>query len=206
MCDTTLLQIPVSVLQERLVKIMDISNNPIIMIAGEFNNWDHNSTTFQLLKRDNIYFVHLPKIKMQNSFVFKLYIPDVIWFTVPYFDTVTDETGNVNNILYYESEEEQIKSIKPILSKEHESIDFVEIESIDELSIGEEIGDVGTISPNQITDSIYGSTIGDYYNLEETPQESVTRTLSQSSRQLGSSQSLSGMFSLTFRFRRYFGK
>ncbi|KAG0669352.1 hypothetical protein C6P45_003877 [Maudiozyma exigua] len=206
MCDTTLLQIPVNVLQERLVKIIDISSNPIIMIAGEFNNWDQNSMTFQLSKKDNVYFVDLPKIKRQNSFVFKLYIPDVIWFTVPYFDTVTDETGNVNNILYYEPEDEEIKDIQSVLSVEHESIDFVEIESIDELSIGEEIGDIGTISPNQITDSIYGSTIGDYYNLEETPQESVTRTLSQSSRQLGSSQSLSGMFSLAFRFRRYFGK
>ena len=206
MSETILLQIPISVLQEKLNRIVDISNDPTIMIAGEFNNWNQNLSTYKLIKKDNIFFVNLPKIKNQNHFAFKLYIPDIDWFTIPYFDTITDETGNVNNILYYEPELQESDNLQPIISTEHESIDFVEITTIDELSSAEEICDFRRASPNQITDSIYGSTVDDYYNLEETPQESITGTLSQSSRQLGSSQNLSRMFALTFRFRKYFGK
>lgn len=208
MCENILLQIPSNVLQDKLNRIIDISNIPSIMIAGEFNNWNQNqnSSKFQLIKSGNIYFVNLPKIKDQNHFAFKLYIPDVVWFTIPYFDTIVDETGNVNNILYYEPEPQDINNVQPLHSIERESIDFVEIRTLDELSSAEEICDVRTVSPNQITDSIYGNTVDDYYNLEETPQESITGTPSQSSRQLGSSQNLSGMFALTLKFRKYFGK
>ncbi|SMN21146.1 similar to Saccharomyces cerevisiae YIL024C Putative protein of unknown function [Maudiozyma saulgeensis] len=211
MSDTVLLQIPITVLQEKLKGIQSFENyKPPIMVAGEFNNWRHDSTNFQLKINDieNLYSIDLPKMPGKTQFVFKLYIPDVTWFTVPYFDTVIDETGNVNNIIHYEPLQINNEVTSPFVGSisDYNSNDYVEIKSLSELSSAEEILNQGSESPNQITDSIYGSTIDDYYNLDGTPQNSVVCSISQSSKLLGSSQTLSGVQAFTQRVKKYFNK
>jgi len=206
MSDSVLLQIPISVLQEKLKGIHNLENDrPPIMVAGEFNDWKHDNLNFQLQVNDDdtLYFIKLPKVQGKTNFSFKLYIPDVIWFTVPYIDTIIDETGNVNNVIHYEALQIKNGDNSSIIASVD---DYVEITSFSELSSAEEIQNRGSESPNQITDSIYGSTIDDYYNLDGTPQNSVVYSISQSSRVLGSSQTLSGVQAFTQRVKKYFNK
>lgn len=226
MSSTILLQIPIDVLQEKLNGVITLANDTIVLVAGEFNDWNIERLDY-ILKIDDdckFYYVCLPRLENRNQFMFKLYVKDTFWFTVPFFETVIDITGNVNNILKYKLESESgrmeetthisnnevtdIKtSVTDVSNQKENMYDFVDISSFSELSSTEEISEQQDFTLNNktvITSS--GSCLEEYCDLENTLEEGLLPNTPSPLSTVDKNQNSFGILSITNKVRTYLGK
>ena len=217
MTGTILLQIPAEIIYGVLRGRPLEKSDPVIYVAGDFNNWDIVTEVYCLsLDRDtNIFSVGLPKLINRDNFMFKLFLPGQGWFVIPFFETIDDTAGNCNNVLYYNSlcTRQDSNALEDVCNDvvlkaipNHDDVvnDYVEIASIHELSSAEELLNDSPEIMKSVSFTMNDTGTETYSYLEGTPQDTSMGSMSHSTRSFGKSAAATSLHALAFKVRNYF--